>query len=103
MKSAKIFLNFVQVRNKNYLYLNQMTSKLFFLYKLFKEKETLKLFTFHEMFKKKTQPMWGRWCLPSFNKHCNQILKSQLADYDNNLCDGKPIQKMSFNESTDKA
>ena len=37
--------------------------------------------------------MWGRWCLPSFNKYCDQILKGELADMDNNMCNGKPLEK----------
>ena len=41
--------------------------------------------------KDQTNILWGRWCLPSFNKHCDQILKGKLADYDNNLCNGKPL------------
>lgn len=36
---------------------------------------------------------WGRWCLPSFNKHCDQLLKGALADMDNHLCDGKTVRK----------
>ena len=46
-----------------------------------------------EWFICKKQTMWGRWCLPSFNRNCDQMLKSELADYDNNLCDGKPLKK----------
>lgn len=30
---------------------------------------------------------WGRWCLPSFNVHCDQILKGSQADGDNSFCD----------------
>ena len=37
--------------------------------------------------------IWGRWCLPSFNKHCNQLLKGALADMDNHMCDRKPLKK----------
>lgn len=29
---------------------------------------------------------WGRWCLPSFNRHCDQFLKGHWADLDNSLC-----------------
>lgn len=36
---------------------------------------------------------WGRWCLPSFNENCNQLLKGSLADWDNHLCDGKILKK----------
>lgn len=37
--------------------------------------------------------LWGRWCLPSFNANCDQLLKGGYADMDNNLCTGKPIEK----------
>lgn len=34
--------------------------------------------------------IWGRWCLPAFNKHCNQDLKSHWANIDNSLSSTKP-------------
>ena len=37
--------------------------------------------------------IWGRWCLPSFNSNCDQLLKGAFADIDNSLCDGKTIKK----------
>jgi len=46
-----------------------------------------------------SQTLWGRWCLPSFNAHCDQLLKAHLADMDNNLCDGKALpNKTTFNK-----
>lgn len=36
--------------------------------------------------------VWGRWCLPTFNKHCDQLLKGALADQDNHLCDRRPVK-----------
>tara|TARA_A100001388_G_C28602692_1_gene418918 strand:+ start:342 stop:560 length:219 start_codon:yes stop_codon:yes gene_type:complete len=57
---------------------------------LFKNSVNL-LFKSMGVFKEETNVLWGRWCLPSFNKNCDQILKGKLADYDNNLCNGKPV------------
>lgn len=34
--------------------------------------------------------IWGRWCLPAFNKNCNQDLKSHWANIDNSLSSTKP-------------
>ena len=36
---------------------------------------------------------WHRWCLPAFNRHCNQYLKGAMADNDNSLCDGKQVKR----------
>lgn len=41
------------------------------------------------MFLKSSPPpiIWARWCLPTFNKHCDQLLKGSFADGDNSFCD----------------
>ena len=41
---------------------------------LFKNSVNL-LFKSMGVFKEETNVLWGRWCLPSFNKNCDQILK----------------------------
>ena len=51
--------------------------------------------------KKIVPTLWGRWCLPSFNKNCNQLLKGALADKDNSLCDGKTISQCNSKKKED--
>lgn len=38
---------------------------------------------------------WARWCLPSFNKHCDQMLKGKFADYDNCFSHVLPVKQKS--------
>lgn len=51
--------------------------------------------------KKVSTTLWGRWCLPSFNKNCNQLLKGALADRDNSLCDGKEVPQTILKKKKD--
>jgi hypothetical protein len=51
-----------------------------------------RFYSFSTYVRKQNQTMWGRWCLSSFNKNCNQNIKGTLADNDNHLCDGKTLK-----------
>ena len=49
----------------------------------------------------RNETKWGRWCLPSFNDNCDQLLKGKYADHDNSLCSGEGLrmEKSIFHES----
>lgn len=48
-----------------------------------------------------SQVKWARWCLPSFNKHCDQDLKGRLADADNSCCEKQLKKGLQYYHASD--